>query len=356
MRMILRWFGRDDDHVSLEYIVQIPGVSGIAGALFDVPVGEEWPLDKIRALADDVKKSGLKFEVVESVNVHEDIKLGLPTRDQYIDNYIQTIRNLASVGVKVICYNFMPVFDWLRSDLAMQLEDGSYAMAYHEDKIIDTNPVEIIERFREGSQGFSLPGWEPERLAELKQVLSQYAAVDEDKLFDNLKYFLERLKPVCDETGVKMAIHPDDPPWSVFGLPRIITNRDNLARVLSLVDSPHNGLTLCTGSLGANLDNDLPAMIREFGKRGRIHFVHVRNLKIYAPGDFHETSHLSSDGSLDMFEVMKALYEIGFDGYLRPDHGRMIWGEKGRPGYGLYDRALGAMYLTGIWEALSKMV
>lgn len=355
MKMVFRWFGRAHDNITLKDIAQIPGMTGIVGALFDVPVGEVWPLEKIRALADEVHQSGLEFEVVESVNVHEDIKLGLPSRDQYIDNYIQTIRNLATVGVKVICYNFMPVFDWLRSDLAKELPDGSATMAYQEEIIKATTPVEIVERFSEGSQGFSLPGWEPERLAELKQVLELYEGVDEEQLFQNLKYFLERLMPVCEETGIKMAIHPDDPPWSVFGLPRIITNRENLVRLLSLVDSPYNGLTLCTGSLGANPNNDIPAMIREFGQMGRIHFIHVRNLKLNAPGDFYETSHLSSDGSLDMFEIMKALYDVGFDGYIRPDHGRMIWGEQGRPGYGLYDRALGAVYLTGLWEAINKM-
>lgn len=355
MKMVFRWFGRNDDNVKLEYITQIPGITGIVGALFDVPVGEVWPLDKIQALAEDAHRHGLEFEVVESVNVHEDIKLGLPLRDKYIDNYIQTIRNLATVGVKVICYNFMPVFDWLRSELAMPLPDGSLTMAYQEEKIRGTTPVEIVERFKEGSQGFSLPGWEPERLAELKQVLKLYEGVDEEQLFQNLKYFLERLMPVCEETGIKMAIHPDDPPWSIFGLPRIITNRDNLARLLQMVDSPYNGLTLCTGSLGANVNNDLQAMIREFGSMGRIHFVHVRNIKINAPGNFYETSHLSSEGSFDMFAIMKALHDIGFNGYIRPDHGRMIWGEQGRPGYGLYDRALGAVYLTGLWEAIKRM-
>jgi mannonate dehydratase len=150
-----------------------------------------------------------------------------------------------------------------------------------------------------------------------------------------------------------MAIHPDDPPWGIFGLPRIVRHAQDLDRLLGLVDSPYNGLTLCSGCLGASPGNDIPAIIRRFGPR--IHFAHVRNIKIEAPGNFHETSHLSCDGSLDLFEIMKAYHDIGFDGYIRPDHGRMIWGETARPGYGLYDRALGITYLNGLWEAIGKM-
>ena len=148
------------------------------------------------------------------------------------------------------------------------------------------------------------------------------------------------------------GIHPDDPAWSVFGLPRIITNKKNLLRLMEMVDDVHNGVTLCTGSLGTNLENDLPDIIRSL--KGRIHFAHVRNLKFNSPTDFEEAAHLSEDGSFDMYEIMKALYDIGFDGPIRPDHGRMIWGEKAMPGYGLYDRALGAAYLVGLWEAINK--
>lgn len=173
----------------------------------------------------------------------------------------------------------------------------------------------------------------------------------EDDLVENLRHFLRRITPVCEDCGVKMAIHPDDPPWGIFGLPRIIKNTADLERLLSLVDSDINGITFCTGSLGASKDNDLPAMIRKFGDR--IYFAHLRNV-LRRDGWFNETSHLSSDGSLDMYEIVKALYESGFDGYIRPDHGRMLWGEKARPGYGLYDRALGAAYINGLWEAVSK--
>jgi mannonate dehydratase len=170
--------------------------------------------------------------------------------------------------------------------------------------------------------------------------------------FENLKYFLERIMPVCDKYDINMAIHPDDPAWSVFGLPRIIINKKNILRMMEMVDNPHNGVTFCSGSYGTNLENDLPDMIRSL--KGRIHFAHVRNLKFNSPTDFEEAAHLSSDGTFDMYEIMKALYDIGFDGPIRPDHGRMIWGEVAMPGYGLYDRALGATYLNGLWEAIEK--
>lgn len=355
MKMTFRWFDEKNDTVTLDQIRQIPGVTGVVGTLTDIPAGEEWPEDAFRAYKENINAHGLELEVIESVNVHEDIKLGLPTRDRYIDNYIKTIKMLAKYGVKVICYNFMPVFDWLRTDLAKPMPDGSTAMAFDEDKLRGMTPTELVRKISDGSDGFSLPGWEPERLKELQSVLEKYQDVDENKLFENLQYFLKAIIPTCEGYDVKMAVHPDDPPWGIFGLPRIVTCRENLEQLVHLVDSPYNGLTLCSGSLGSNPDNDIPALIRQFGSMGRIHFGHVRNVKIESRGHFHESSHLSSDGSFDMFKIMKAYHDIGFTGYIRPDHGRMIWGEKGRPGYGLYDRALGVAYLNGLWEAIGKM-
>lgn len=355
MKITFRWFGEKDDSIKLEQIKQIPAVSGVVGALYDVPVGDVWPMEKILALKAAVEKSGLELEVIESVNIHEDIKLGLPTRDRYIENYKQCIRNLGKAGVKVICYNFMPVFDWLRSELAYNLPDGSNALFYDHNVVKGIDPVKLVEDMATNSNGFTLPGWEPDRLAILKDTLEKYQSVDEEKLFDNLKYFLEQIIPVCEEADVKMAIHPDDPPWSLFGLPRIVTCQGNLDRLVKLVDSPYNGLTLCSGSLGANPANNIPELVRHFGSMGRIHFGHVRNVKFIGERVFHEASHLSSDGSLDLFEIMKAYHDIDFKGYIRPDHGRMIWGEKARPGYGLYDRALGITYLNGLWEAIGKM-
>ncbi|TDO93901.1 D-mannonate dehydratase [Halanaerobium saccharolyticum] len=353
MKMVFRWFGENDDSVTLNEIKQIPGMTGVVSALQDIPVGEVWPQEKIKELKNEINQAGLELKVIESVNIHEDIKLGLKSRDKYIENYKKTLKNLAAEGIKVVCYNFMPVFDWLRSDLAQELEDGSTTMAYDESWINSTDPVKLVEEFDENSEGFSLPGWEPERLAELKGIMEQYEDISEKDLLSNLKYFLEAVMPTCEENDIKMAVHPDDPPWPIYGLPRVVTGKENLRTILEMVDNPYNGLTLCSGSLGSNPANDVPALIREFGSR--VHFSHVRNLNFDGKGKFHETSHLSTDGSLDLFEIMKAYYDSGFDGYLRPDHGRMIWGEKARPGYGLYDRALGATYINGLWEAITKM-
>lgn len=351
MKMVFRWFGEGNDTVTLEQIKQIPGVGGIVWSLHDVPPGEEWPMDKIMAVKRSIESHGFHIEVVESVNVHEDIKLGLPSRDRYIENYKRTIEKLANVGVKTICYNFMPVFDWIRTDLYKPLPDGSTAMFYEKAKIANMDPKELVTRITENPD-FTMPGWEPERLRSLPRLFEAYANVTEEDLWRNLQYFLEQIIPVAERHGIRMAIHPDDPPWSVFGLPRIVTNRDNIARLLKLVDSPANGVTFCTGSLGANPQNDLPAMIREFADR--IPFAHIRNVRVYDNGDFIETSHRASDGTVDVIGVVKAYHDSGFDGYVRPDHGRHIWGEECRAGYGLYDRALGIMYLWGIWDALRQ--
>lgn len=354
MQMTFRWYGKKHDSIPLQYIKQIPGMTGVVTALFDVQVGEVWPLDEILELKREVESAGLSFETIESVNVHEDIKLGLPSRDKYIENYNKTLRNLARAGIKVVCYNFMPVFDWTRTELAKEFADGSNALAYDDRKLKNQDPEALAEEIEKGSNGFELPGWEKDRLKELKRLFELYKDVDEEKLFDNLKYFLDGIIPVAEECDIKMAIHPDDPPWSVFGLPRIVTSKANAERIIKLVDSPYNGLTLCTGSMGANAKNDIPDMIRYFGKLGRIHFGHVRNIKIHEPGVFNEVAHKEDDSSLDMYEIMKAFHEVGYTGPIRPDHGRMIWGEVGRPGYGLYDRALGANYLQGLWDAVCR--
>lgn len=355
MKMTFRWFGEGYDSIPLEHIRQIPGRPGIVSALYDVPVGEEWPIEKIENLKRTVEKAGLELEVIESVNIHDDIKIGFPSRDHYIENYKKTLRTLGKFGIKVVCYNFMPVFDWTRSDLAKPLPDGSTTMAYEEDKIGKIDPSRMAEEMEAKSNGYSLPGWEPERLKTLKELFEKYKSVDEEKLLDNLGYFLKQIIPVCEEVGIAMAIHPDDPPWNIFGLPRIAKSKETFQKIVDLVDSPYNGITLCSGCLGADPNNDIPDMIRHFGLMGRIHFGHVRNIKVDSPGNFYEVSHLTSDGSLEMFEIMKAYHDIDFKGYIRPDHGRMIWGETGRPGYGMYDRALGIAYLNGLWEAIDKM-
>lgn len=352
MEMTLRWFGTGFDSVTLEQIRQVPGVKGVITTLYDSVPGEEWKPEAIRKLKKEVEAAGLKIAGIESVNIHDAIKIGTPDRDQYIENYIKTLEHLGKEDIHMVCYNFMPVFDWTRTELARKRPDGSTVLAYTQKAIDAVKPEEMFKNLDKDSNGFVLPGWEPERMERVKELFEMYKEVDEEKLFANLKYFLEKIMPVCDKYDINMAIHPDDPAWSVFGLPRIIINQENIQRMMKMVDNPHNGVTFCSGSYGTNPDNDLPGMIRSL--KGRIHFAHVRNLKFNSREDFEEAAHLSSDGTFDMYEIVRALYEIGFDGPIRPDHGRMIWGEVAMPGYGLYDRALGAAYINGLWEAIEK--
>ena len=350
--MTLRWYGSKFDTVTLKQIRQIPGVTGVITTLYDTQPGEVWSRERIRAMIDEVEAEGMHIAGIESVNIHDAIKIGTPDREQYIANYIETLENLGKEDIHLVCYNFMPVFDWTRSELARKRPDGSTVLAYNQDDIDKIVPEQMFESIAGDMNGTVMPGWEPERMARVKELFEMYKDVDDEKLFENLKYFLEKIMPVCNKYDIKMAIHPDDPAWSVFGLPRIIINKKNILRMMSMVDDVHNGVTFCSGSYGTNLENDLPDMIRSL--KGRIHFAHVRNLKFNSPTDFEEAAHLSSDGTFDMYEIMKALYDIGFDGPIRPDHGRMIWGEVAMPGYGLYDRALGATYLNGLWEAIEK--
>lgn len=352
MKMTLRWFGSKHDSVTLEQIRQIPGVVGVITTLYDSKVGEVWPLEEIMKMKEEVEASGLEVSGIESVNIHDAIKIGLPEREQYIENYIQTLENLGKAGIKMVCYNFMPVFDWTRSDLAKVRADGSSVLSYDQELIDKIDPEKMFEEIDKNNNGFVMPGWEPERLAQVKQLFVNYKDVDSDKLFENLVYFLNKIRPVCEKYDIMMAIHPDDPAWPVFDLPRIVKNKEDIQRLLSTVDAKFNGLTLCTGSYGSNPNNDICDIIRL--AKGRVHFAHVRNVIHHAPGKFDEAAHLSSDGSMDMYEIMKAFHEIGFDGPMRPDHGRAIWGEVAMPGYGLYDRALGASYLNGLWEAIEK--
>ncbi len=343
MKMTFRWYGPSDP-VTLEKIRQIPGMSGIVSAVYDVKPGGVWSMESIQQIKTAAQANGLEFEVVESVPVPEDIKLGNKKAPALIDAYCENIRRLGQAGVKCVCYNFMPVFDWLRSELEHVQPDGANALAYDEATVRAMDPAK---------GDLSLPGWDASYTKEeLKSLLAAYAQIDENQLWKNLTAFLEAVIPVAREAGVNMAIHPDDPPWGMFGLPRIITCAENYRRFLNIVPDAHNGLTFCTGSLGANPKNDLPAMAAEFCDR--IHFLHLRNIKRTGERQFQEVAHPTDCGSLDMYGIVKALVDHGFDGYVRPDHGRMIWGEKGRYGYGLFDRALGAAYITGLFEAVEK--
>lgn len=352
MEMTLRWYGSGFDTVTLSQIRQIPGVTGVITTLYGAAPGDVWSREQIQALKDEVEGAGLHIAGIESVNVHDAIKIGSPDRDFYIECYIKTLENLGKEGIHLVCYNFMPVFDWTRTEMARVRPDGSTVLAYSQEAVDVIEPEKMFESIAKDTNGTVMPGWEPERMARVKELFEMYRGVDEERLFENLRYFLECVMPVCNRYDIKMAIHPDDPAWSVFGLPRIITNQKNILRMMKMVNDPHNGVTFCAGSYGTNQQNKLPEMIRTF--KSRIHFAHVRNLKFNSATDFEEAAHLSSDGSFDMYEVMKALYDIDFQGPIRPDHGRMIWGEKAMPGYGLYDRALGACYLNGLWEAIEK--
>ncbi len=344
MKMTFRWYGYDDKN-TLNYIRQIPGVTGVVTALYTVPVGNVWPEDEVKKLKVYVNSYGLEMEVIESVPVSEDIKLRKGDYKKHIENFKENIRILARNGVKCICYNFMPVFDWTRSQLNHKLSDGSNALVYYKEDVAKLDPTKL-----------TLPGWDSSyQPNEVKKLIAQYQELGEDGLWNNLKLFLEEIIPVAKECDVLMAIHPDDPAWPIFGIPRIITNEKNLDRFLSLVDDHYNGLTLCSGSLGTNPNNNMVRIFKKYAEMDRIHFAHIRNIKIVGDQSFEESAHYSKCGSLDMVGMIKALHDAGFNKYIRPDHGRMIWDENAKPGYGLYDRALGSMYITGIWETLDRI-
>lgn len=339
--MTFRWFGRDDA-VTLERIRQIPGIEGIVCALYDLAPGAVWPKSRIETLRDEIGKAGFRFPVAESIPVHEDIKLGHPGRDRWIDHYCESIRHLGECGVGVACYNFMPLFDWMRTDLAMRLQDGSTTVAYDHRIVEGMDLSHGLPKLTAWVTGYDGPT--------LARLLSIYRAMDVEALWANLAYFLERVVPAAASSNVRLALHPDDPPWGMFGVPRIITDGSALERLIGLVDNPANGVTFCTGSLGALATNNLPAMVRSVGRR--IHFAHCRNVRITGDKQFYEAAHPSPFGDVPMRQVMVALSDCGFAGPMRPDHGRMIWGETGRTASGLYDRALGAVYLQGLWEGV----
>lgn len=344
MKLVFRWYG-ENDVIPLKYIKQIPNMTGVVTAVYDTKVGEVWSEESIARLKKMTGEAGLEMQVIESVPVHEDIKLGKSTRDKYIEAYKENIARLGKAGVKCICYNFMPIFDWTRTQLDKEASDGSTSLVYYENQLDKIDPL---------NGELSLPGWnESYDKEDLKKLFEEYSTVDKKKLFENLQYFLKRIIPVAENYDVKMALHPDDPPWNIFGLPRIVTCEENIDAILNMVDSPYNGLTLCTGSLGADSNNDMVHMVKKYAKMGRIHFMHIRNIK-HVQGGFEEVAHDQNYGSLDIIGIIKALVSANYDGYIRPDHGRMIWDEVGKAGYGLYDRALGASYINGVWESFER--
>jgi mannonate dehydratase len=354
-----RWFG-PRDLVPLAHVRQA-GATGIVSALHHIPCGELWPVAEIERRKAEIEAAGLTWSVVESVPVHEAIKQGLPAAEKYLANYVQTLRNLAASGIRVICYNFMAVTDWTRTDAAFRMADGSEALRYDaveaaafdlfilgrigairdytrearaaaEDRFRRMDPQQREQLARVILMG--LPGTvEDMTPAEFRERLKEYDEIDTEKLRENLVTFLKRVTPICEELGMQMAIHPDDPPFPIFGLPRVASVEADFEALFKAVPSPANGLTFCTGSLGAHAGNDLPAMLRTFGDR--VHFFHLRNVKREPDGSFFEDGHLA--GSTDMAAVMHEIIELldrrGAAIPMRPDHGHRMLYDLEREGF-----------------------
>lgn len=377
MKQTMRWFGPQDS-VSLEDIRQA-GCSGVVTALHEIPVGDVWQESKIAERKLMIKQAGLDWHVVESLPVHEHIKTGAGDRDVLIDQYIQSLINLANQGIEVVTYNFMPLLDWLRTDLSFKLDDGSIALRFDRLAYVafdlfllerpgaekDYTALEIAAA-RDYFCGLSelqkqtlvnttllgLPGSdEPFTKEGILSALNTYSHIDRSSLKNNLRYFLQRIVPVASEYGIRLAIHPDDPPYPVIGLPRVVSTAEDITDLLAFAPSPANGICFCTGSLSARPDNDLSAILRK--NIGNIHFLHLRNTHRDESGNFWEAGHLN--GSVNMFALMQIIVEheqaAGIELPMRPDHGHQLSVDAHRktyPGYSLVGRLKGLAELRGL--------
>ncbi len=385
MEQTMRWYGPKDP-VSLRDILQ-SGATGIVNALHHIPNGEVWSQEEIRLRKNIIEEAGLTWSVVESVPVHERIKTRTGDYLQLIENYKQTLRNLAEEGIYTVCYNFMPILDWTRTNLEYELPNGAKALLYEKRAVVafDLFILQRPEAFNEYSQAEieetrayyealspeakqlildnilkGLPGSEiGYTLDEFRAMLKTYEGIDAPKLGDHLRQFLDAVTPVAEEVGVYLCIHPDDPPFSLYGLPRVVSTAADARRILTQTPSKHNGLTFCTGSYGVRSDNDLPEMVREFGER--IHFIHLRSTKRDAAGNFYEDNHL--EGNVPMVEVIDEILKWqekrGKSLPMRPDHGHQMLDDLNKksanPGYTAIGRLKGLAEIRGVEEALLWM-
>lgn len=386
MEKTWRWFGKKDK-ITLDMLRQI-GVEGIVTALHDIPNGEIWPLEDIVDMKQYIEEAGLKWSVVESLPVSEAIKYGSENRDQLIRNYIKSLENLGKAGVTTICYNFMPVIDWIRTDLDYKWTDGTTSLyfdkirfAYFDIYILERKDAEkdysqeeldkvrqldktitqaekddLVDTIIVKTQGFvngNITSEDQHPVTKFKKLLSLYDGIDRDILRANMKYFLERIMPICEKYGINMCVHPDDPPYQMLGLPRIVTNEGDIDWLLKAVDHPYNGLTFCAGSLSAGLQNDVPAMARKFASR--IKFVHLRSTDVFPDGDFIEASHLAGRGHL--IEVIRIFEQKNPSLPMRVDHGRMMLGDEDKgynPGYSFHGRMLALGQIDGVIETVKN--